>query len=314
MGVSAMEKKKILILDVIQPAAKDLLRKYMDVTEIETISTEDLGKIIHQFNVMISRNRPAVPHELVDKAVNMELIGVASAGTDFIDVEYAKSKGIKLFNSPGGNADSVAEMTIAVMIYLLHEGQRGCNDVKNGIWDRSRYESHQLIGKTVGLVGTGNIGRRVAKVLDVMGCPILFYDPYLSDEAAAQLPGRRVTELDELLANSDVVTMHLPLTPSTRNMISAEQFAKMKDGSYIINMSRGGIVNEEALYDALKSKKLKGAAADVMTTEPCLSSPLYELENFLIAPHFAGVTVEARQILDMSVAKRILQEFGLPEE
>jgi D-3-phosphoglycerate dehydrogenase len=309
-----MSLKKILVLDVIQPMAKDLLRKHMEVTEIESISTEGLAEIVPQFNAMISRNRPKMPDHVVDLAVNMEVIGVASSGTDFLNVEYAASKGIKVFSCPGGNADSVAEMALAYMVYLTHEAHKGCLDVKSGIWDRSRYESHQLIGKTVGLIGTGNIGRKMAVYLKALGCPTLFYDPYVSAEAAAGLPAKKVEFLDELLRGSDVVSIHVPLTPSTRNMIAAPQFELMKNGSCIVNMSRGGIINEADLLAALKSGKLKGAASDVMENEPCLASPLYELDNFIVAPHFAGVTVEARQIVDLTAARRILKEFGLPQE
>jgi D-3-phosphoglycerate dehydrogenase len=309
-----MKLKKILVLDVIQTDAKDLLRKYMDVTEIETISTEGLGNIIPEYHAMISRNRPDAPHEVVDLMTNMKVIGVASAGTDFIDADYAKSKGILVLNYPGANSDSVAEMVVAAMVYLLHEAHKGCVDVKNGIWDRSRYESHQLIGKTVGLIGTGNIGKRVAKFLDAMGCPLLLYDPYISDEITKNMPGTKVDSMDELLKNSDIVSIHVPLYPSTKNLISKAQFDKMRGGSYIVNMSRGGIIDEEAMYDALASGKLRGAASDVMTKEPCLSSPLYKLDNFLIFPHFAGVTVEARRIIDIGIAKKILKEFGLGEQ
>lgn len=303
-------KYRCLILDKIHPDGVNLIKKYMDTKEIESISTEDLAKEIAGYDALLMRVRPAVTKEVIDNADKLKVIGIGSIGLDHLDKAYAESKGIKVYNVPGGNSDSVAEMTIGHMIYMLRGAYKAVKDVKSGIWDRSRYESHQLGGKTVGLVALGAIGRRVAEFLNVFHANVLAYDPFISEEDAQKINVKKVT-LEQLLKESDIISVHAPLTPATRHMISAEQISMMKQGSYIVNMSRGGVVDNDSLYDALKSGKLAGAAADVMEVEPCYKSPLYELDNFVITPHFAGVTVEAQQKIGKIIANKILQELNI---
>lgn len=302
-----MARKKCLILDVIHPDAVALLKEHFDTTEIEKISSQELAGIIGDFDAVMMRVRPNITKEVLDNAKKLKIIGIGSIGTDHVDLKYAAEKGIKVCNIPGGNSDSVAEMTIGHIIYLLRQAQPAVNDVKKGIWDRARYESHELKDKTVGLVALGAIGKRVAGFLRAFGATVLAYDPYISPEEATKI-GVVTVSLNELLSKADIVSVHAPLTPDTRHLISTPQFELMKKGSYIINMSRGGVVDEESLYEALVSKKLAGAAFDVMEIEPCMESPLYSLDNFLITPHFAGVTVEAQQRIGLLAARKILEE------
>lgn len=303
-------KLRCLILDRIHPDGVNLIKQHMETREIETISTEDLAREIKGFDALLMRVRPNVTKEVLDNADRLKVIGIGSIGLDHIDRAYAESKGIKVYNVPGGSADSVAEMTIGHMIYLLREAHKAVNDVKNGVWDRSRYISHQLGGMTVGLVALGAIGRRVAELLNAFHAKVLAYDPYITDEEARKINVEKVT-FEKLLQESDIISVHAPLTEQTRHMIAAEQFAMMKPGAYLVNMSRGGVVDTVSLYDALKSGKLAGAAVDVMEVEPCTESPLYELPNFLVTPHFAGVTVEAQQKIGVTIARKILQELNI---
>jgi D-3-phosphoglycerate dehydrogenase len=305
------DKMKGLIIDRLHPVVKEILSQYLSLDEDMLPSKEKLTQEIGAYDALIMRVDPLIDRSVLGAAKKLKVIGVGSVGLNHIDLDYAKEKGITVYNVPGVNFEAVAELTIGSMIALLRHSFRACRDVKErGIWDKYAYTGEELRGKTLGIIALGRIGSRVAEFAQVFGMKVLAYDPYLNSEQAAQR-GAELVSLPELLKNSDVVTVHSPLTAETRHLISTEQFAIMKDGSYLLNMGRGGVVDEEALYEALVTGKLAGAALDVMEKEPCTSSPLYELDNFLITPHLGGQTFQAHEEIGRILAGKILQALGI---
>lgn len=307
----ASERLKALIIDDINPVAAEILGKYMDVTvDKRPLKTEELASVIEPYHLLMMRVSAKIGPSVIDKAPNLKIVASATAGLDHVDLGYCREKGITVINAAGGNAESVAELAFGFMISLFREIPRASKDVKSGVWNRAAYNGRELLGKTLGLVAVGNVGRRVAELSRAFGMSVLAFDPYVSQEAAREM-GVKLVSLEEVLRESDVVSIHAPLTPETRHMISAPQIAMMKDGAYLVNAGRGGIVDEAAAYEALKSGKLAGMAADVMEVEPCLQSPLYELDNFIVTPHFGGQTPEALKRMASIAAERALEALGL---
>lgn len=302
---------KALIIDDIHPIAGEILGKHMEVTKMRALNTKQLAATIGPYHVLMMRISAKVGPTVVDRAPNLKVVASATAGLDHVDVEYCRKKGIAVVNASGGNAESVAELTIGRIIDLFREVHRANKDVKSGEWNRAKYKGRELYGKTLGLIAIGNVGKRVAELARCFGMKVIAYDPYVSEQAAAAMGVRLVANLEELLSESDVISIHAPLTPETRHMISGPQIARMKDGAYIVNMGRGGIVDEEAAYEALRSGKLGGMGVDVMEQEPCLNSPLYELDNFIVTPHYGGQTPEALERMASIAAHRALQSLGI---
>jgi D-3-phosphoglycerate dehydrogenase len=302
---------KGLIVDELHPVIKDLLAGYLTIDEELFPSRERLREIIGEYDALLMRVDPAIDVTVLDAAKKLKVIGVGSVGLNHIDLAYAKEKGVTVFNVPGVNYEAVAELTIGSMIALLRHSFKAGRDVKEkGIWDKYAYTGEELRGKTLGIVALGKIGSRVAEIAKVFGMEILAFDPYLTGKQAAQR-GAKLVSLAELLKESDIVTVHSPLTEETHHLISGAEFAQMKNGSYILNMGRGGVIDEEALYEALTAGKLKGAALDVMEKEPCTSSPLYELDNFLITPHLGGQTHQAHEEIARILAGKVLDSLGI---
>lgn len=303
---------KALIIDDIHPVASEILGKHMKVKIMEALNTDELAGVIAPYHVLVMRISANIGSAVLDKAVNLKVVASATAGLNHIDLEQCKAKNIAVVNASGGNSESVAELTIGRMIDLLREVPRANKEVKAGIWDRARYGGRELMGKTLGLIAIGNVGARVAEIAKCFGMTVLAYDPYVTEDAAARM-GVELTDLERLLAQSDIVSIHAPFTPQTRHMISKAQIEKMKDGAYIVNMGRGGIVDEEAAYHALRSGKLAGMGADVMEQEPCADSPLYALENFIVSPHVGGQTPEALERMASLAAQRALRALGIED-
>ncbi|MGI6128736.1 MAG: D-2-hydroxyacid dehydrogenase [bacterium] len=300
-----------LIVDKLHPVVEEILGKHMSLDYKIFVSKEELVQVIGKYEVLIMRVDPVINRNILDHASKLLVIGVGSAGLNHIDMEYARTKGIRIVNAPAMNAESVAELTMGRIIDLMrHVPQANYNLKKKGIWDKYRYLGHELQGKTLGLVALGRIGARVAELASAFGMNILAFDPFLSHEQVAERGAKPVT-LEELFCQSDVISLHAPLTEATRHMINRDALSKMKQGSYLLNMARGELVDEEALYEALKEGKLAGAGGDVMEKEPCTISPLYELDNFIITPHIGAQTEEAQYRAGKHMSERVLKALGM---
>lgn len=231
-----------------------------------------------------------VSAKVLEKCKNLKVISRYGAGVDSVDLAAAKAKGIKVTNTPGANAEAVAELAFGHMMSLARKSAWQSNKLQEGVW--VSYVGKQLFQKTIGIIGFGNIGKNVARCATGLDMKIMAYDPYINEEYC-KAHNVQIASLDEIYANADVITTHMPLTPETKHMINRETIAKMKDGVILINTARGGIMDEEALYDGLQSGKILGVGLDVYEKEPPMGSKLFELDNVISTPHAGAHTIEA---------------------
>ncbi len=275
--------------------------------DLKTKLTEDeLCEIIGEYDALVVRSETKVTRRIMEHASRMKIIGRAGVGVDNIDTVAATECGIIVVNAPEGNTIAATEQTMALMYALARHLPQAVQSLKSGEWARSKFVGIELRHKTLGIIGLGKIGTEVAKRARAMEMNILAYDPYVSAERAKTL-GVEMVNINYIYTNSDFITVHMPMTKETRNLISTQQFAMMKDGVRIINCARGGIVDEVALYEALKTGKVGGAALDVFEKEPTTSSPLFELENVVVTPHLGASTKEAQINVAIDVAEEILR-------
>ena len=301
---------KVAICDPIAEEGIEFLKsKGVEVVDLTGIPKEELTKHIGDVDALIVRSATKVRKDLIDAAPTLKVIGRAGVGLDNVDVEYAKSKGIKVVNTPGATSISVAELVIGLMLAVYRKIAFGDRETRKGNWPKKKCKGMELYGKTVGIIGIGRIGREVARRLKVFGCKLYYYDIYHPPKEILNEIGVEFCELDELLRESDIITIHVPLTPETKHMINAERIEKMKDGAVIINTSRGGVVDEDALYNALKSGKLYGAALDVYENEPLKESKLFELDNIVLTPHIGAQTKEGQKRAGVEVAEKVYEEL-----
>jgi len=302
---------KVLLADPLEEVGIKILEKECEVTKAFDIDKAGLLKIIEDYDAVLVRVNTPIDKEIIDKAKKLKVIGMPGAGLNHIDVEYAKKKNIKVYNVPGGNMDSVAELTFAHILALSRRIYAASKKVKEeGCWNKYLFMGNELSGKTIGIIGVGKIGLRVAEIARAFKMQVVAYDPYVTQDA---LPDDiRLMTLDELFATADIITIHVPLTKETYHLISYDQIKKMKDGAYIVNMSRGGVLDEEAAYEALKNGKLAGVGCDVLEDEPPPEKPvkhikLFDLDNFLITPHLGAWTVEAQNRVAEIIAQKMLE-------
>jgi len=297
-----------LITEQFNQKGIELLKKN-GIVDIEyNICRENLLKKIRDYSVLIVRSDTLVDKALIDYGKCLKVVGMAGIGLNHIDVEYAKSKGISVFNVPRGSNDSVAELTMALLLCINRNVYNAIYAVKNNKWDKTGFTGNLLIGKTIGIVALGKIGSKVAEFCKAFRMKVIYYDPYI-DACTMEKKGIKKVSLEILLKDSDIISLHAPLTNQTYHMIGKKQFEIMKKESYIINLGRGGLIDEEALYDALINKKIKGAAVDVMEKEPAKYSKLFELNNFIATPHIGAGTIEAQEYIAISLAKKIIDYF-----
>ncbi len=299
---------KVGICDPIASEGVEILKKEgFEVVDLTEIPKDQLVNHVAELDAMIVRSATKVRKEMIDAARNLKVIGRAGVGLDNIDVEYAKSKGIKVINTPGATSISVAELTIGLLLAVMRKIAYADREMRKGAWPKKKCKGIEMYGKTLGIIGIGRIGREVAKRARAFGMKVIYYDVYRPDEATEKELGVEYRELDDLISEADVITLHVPLLPETKHMINAERIAKMKDGAIIINAARGGIVDEEALYEALKSGKLYGAALDVYENEPLKESKLFELDNIVLTPHIGAQAREGQTRAGIEVAQKIAE-------
>jgi D-3-phosphoglycerate dehydrogenase len=270
------------------------------------VLNEELKTLVSTYDVLVVRSRTAVTAEIIERGGRLKAIGRAGVGLDNIDIKAAKKRNIAVFNSPEAPAEAVAELTIGLLISMARRLPYADSTMKEGQWAKKQLKGWQLEGKTLGILGLGNIGKKVAKIAKAFGMKILITKRTPPDqELLTELAGEFVP-LMELLKRSDIVTIHVPLTPQTRHIIGEEELHLMKDGAYLINTSRGPIVDEDALVEALRSGKLAGAALDVYTVEPPNDLGLITLSNVICTPHIGGQTEESQRHAATIIADKII--------
>ena len=300
-------KPKVLVADKIHNDAIDELEKFAGVDLDFGLKPDELMKKIAEYDVLIVRSSTQVTKTLID-ASNLKVVGRAGVGLDNIDVDAAEDKGITVVNAPESVTITVAEYAFGLMISVMRKISIADKSLKNGRWDRHKFMGTELHGKTIGIVGLGRIGREIARRARAFGMNILVNDPHITSEDAREF-NAKVVELDELLENADVVTIHVPLIPKTKNLIDTRELKLMKESSILINTSRGGIINENSLYLALKNEEIGGAALDVFENEPLINSPLSELDNVVLTPHLGASTNEAQKKAGIVVVEKIKKIF-----
>ena len=301
---------RILISDDLSPESKTILERIpgAQVDFRVGLKPAELREIIGGYDALAVRSATKVTAEILAAAPKLRVIGRAGTGVDNIDLAAATRRGVVVMNAPGGNSVSVAEHTLALLLSLARQIADASQSTRGGKWEKKKFSSgRELLGKTLGVVGTGNIGALVVQRAKSFGMKVIAYDPFLSADAAAKL-GVELVELPEIFRRSDAITLHVPLTEQTKNMVSAPQIAQMKPGALLINCARGGLVDERALAEALKGKKLGGAALDVFETEPpAADHPLFSCENFIATPHLGGSTEDAQQNVAVIVCEAMVE-------
>jgi D-3-phosphoglycerate dehydrogenase len=303
---------KVLVSDSLSEHGIEILEKGTEVDVKTGMSPEELKACIGEYDALVVRSQTQVTEDVIEAAKNLKIIGRAGVGVDNIDVEAATQRGIIVINAPEGNMISAAEHTIAMMMAISRNIPQANQSMRAGKWDRKLFMGVEVRGKTLGVVGLGRIGTEVAKRAQGMEMNILAYDPFISEERAADL-GVKLTTVEDIVLNADYITVHTPLTKDTKNLIDREEFEKVKPGVRIINCARGGIINEKALAEAVASGKVAAAAIDVFTSEPPTGSPLLEQDNIILTPHLGASTKEAQVNVAVDVAEQIINfSQGLP--
>ena len=306
-------KGKVLVCDPIHEEGIEKLKQAgLEVEVNPTISHEQLRRVVSNYDALIVRSRTKVTKEIIEAGKRLKVIGRAGVGLDNIDVQTAEKRGIIVLNTPEAPADAVAELTIGLMISLARSIPLADQTMKEGKWIKKDLLGWQLKGKTLGTVGLGNIGERVARVAKALGMKVLITKrtppsaELLKELEAEYIP---LKDFSSFLQRSDVVTLHVPLTPKTHHMIGAKELRLMKDGAFLINTSRGAVVDGEALLEALQSGKLRGAALDVYETEPPEDLALIRLPNVVCTTHIGAQTREAQRTAAILIAEKIIDSL-----
>jgi len=296
---------KVLIADQMSPKAAEIFRaRGVEVDEITGLSKEDLLKIIDKYDGLAIRSSTKATKEVLAAATNMKVVGRAGIGVDNVDIPAASAHGIVVMNTPFGNSITTAEHAIALMFALARQLPEADASTQAGKWEKNRFMGVELTAKTLGLIGCGNIGSIVAERALGLKMKVVAFDPFLTPEHAQDIGVEKVT-LEELLARADVITLHTPLTDSTRNILSAENLAKTKKGVRIVNCARGGLIDEVALKAGLDGGHIAGAALDVFAQEPATASPLFGTPGFISTPHLGASTDEAQVNVAIQVAEQM---------
>ena len=301
-------KHRILITGKLHPLALTLFRAAPDV---ETDFRPDLPyaeilPIIEDYHAIVTRSETPITRELLDRAKNLKVVTRAAVGIGNIDVDYATEKGILVINTPGKNTNSAAELTVGLLLAAARHVVRAHATMQASHWDRHRFSGFELMGKTIGIIGLGNVGHRVARFARAFDMAVIAYDPYISDEVFEANHAEKV-ELKTLIRTADVITIHTPHTPETENLIGAAEIAKMKDGVILLNTARGGLINEAALLEGLQSGKVAAAAIDTWAEEPPTDNPFRDLPQVVMTPHIGASTEEAQLRIAESVADQTLR-------
>jgi len=300
--------QSVLICDQVNPILKEVLEKNgLKVTYEPEITPEQIAEKIGNFEVVVVRSRTKMTRELIVNADKCKIIARVGIGLDNIDQDAAKEKNIRVINAVEGAITAVAELVIGLMISMAREIPRADREIRNGNWIKKELMGSELKGKYLGIVGLGNIGKRLGRLARALNMNIIGYDVVPIDDEFSKEVGLMKADLDTLLSSADYVSFHVPLLDSTHHMISAEKLKMMKNTARIINTSRGGVIDEEALYNSLKDGSLAGAALDVFEVEPATENKLITLPNFIATPHIGAQTKEAQLLAANIIAEKIIQ-------
>lgn len=298
---------RVLVSDALSETAVQIFRdRGVEVDYLPKLGKdkEELARIIGQYDGLAIRSATKVTEKLLESAPNLKVIGRAGIGVDNVDIPAASKKGVIVMNTPFGNSITTAEHAIAMMFAVARQLPEASTSTHSGKWEKTRFMGVELFNKTLGVIGAGNIGGIVCDRALGLHMKVVAYDPFLTEERATQMGVQKV-ELDELLARADFITLHVPLTEKTKGILNAESLAKTKPGVRIINCARGGLVDEAALAEALKSGHVAGAAFDVFEVEPATESPLFNLPNVVVTPHLGASTTEAQENVALQVAEQM---------
>ncbi len=297
---------KVLVSDPLGEGGLAIFKKEPQIkVDVRTgLKPEELKKIVGEYDAIVVRSGTHLTKEIIQEAKQLRVIGRAGVGVDNVDLEAATKQGVIVMNTPEGNTISTCEHTMSMLLALARSIPQAGASVRQGEWKRSKFMGTELNGKVLGIIGFGRIGREVAVRANAFGMRVLTYDPFIAKENIRQI-GVEFSDFETLLKTSDFITLHVPLTDTTKNMINEKTFQLVKQGVSIINCARGGLVNEEALYQAIKSGKVRGAALDVFEKEPPEKNPLLALEQVIATPHLGAATQEAQENVGVSVAQQV---------
>jgi len=298
----------VLICDEVDPVLNKILQDNgLKVSYEPKITPEQIKEKISNFNIVIVRSRTTLTKEMIQKADKCKIIARVGVGLDNVDQVAAKEKNIRVINAAEGAMNAVAELVLGFMLTLARQTARGDRAIRNGQWLKNELKGTELRGKYLGIIGLGNIGKRLGRLARALNMNIIGYDVVPIDEEFAKEVGLMKADLDTLLQSSDYVSIHVPLLDSTYHLINAQKISTMKKTAKIINTSRGGVVDEDALYEAIKNGNLGGAALDVFEKEPAVGNKLAELDNVLLTPHIGAQTKEAQSLAANIIGEKIIQ-------
>jgi D-3-phosphoglycerate dehydrogenase len=294
---------KVIVCDSISSRAVERMRKAgLEVDVDDKVTPEALLQKIAPYDAMVVRSRTKVRKQVIDCATNLKVVVRGGVGVDNIDVEYAEAKGIRIMNTPGASTHAVAELALTYIFALARPIVQATESMRQGLWEKSKFEGIEVAGKVLGVIGMGRIGQALAQRAAALGMLVLGYD----SRTVGVAPYMHMVEMDELLEKSDFISLHIPLTEQSKHMMNAEMFAKMKTGVRIVDCARGGVIDESALYDAIVAGKVAGAALDVFENEPLTDRKLFELPQVIGSPHVGAGTKEATSRIGDEVAEILI--------
>ena len=300
--------ESVLICDEVDPILnKILVDNGLNVSYKPDITPEQIKETIDQYEIVIVRSRTKLTKELIEKADKCKIIARVGVGLDNVDQETAKLKNIRVINAVEGAMNAVAELVLGLMLSLARQTARGDREIRNGKWLKKELKGTELRGKYLGIIGLGNIGKRLGRLAHSLNMNIIGYDVVPIDEEFSKEVGLMKADLNTLLQSSDYISIHVPLLDSTYHLLDAQKISMMKKTAKIINTSRGGVVDEDALYDAINNGDLGGAALDVFEKEPATGSKLAELDNVILTPHIGAQTKEAQSLAANVIGEKIIQ-------
>mgnify|MGYP003956173655 FL=1 len=298
----------VLICDEVDPVlSKILTDNGLKISYEPEITPEQILEKISNYNIIIVRSRTRITKEMIEKADNCKVIARVGVGLDNVDQEAAKIKNIRVINAVEGAMNAVAELVLGLMLSLARQTARGDREIRDGKWLKKELKGTELRGKYLGIIGLGNIGKRLGRLAHALNMNIIGYDVMPIDEEFAKEVGLMKADLNTLLQSSDYVSIHVPLLDSTHHLLDGQKMSTMKKTAKIINTSRGGVVDEDALYEAIKNGTLGGAALDVFEQEPAIGNKLAELDNVILTPHIGAQTKEAQSLAANVIGEKIIQ-------
>ena len=301
---------RVLISDPLDSIASEILIKNNISVDTKTnLSPEELKKIIDNYDGLIIRSATKVRKDLIDSLSNLKIIGRAGAGVDNVDVEAAKNKNIIVMNTPGGNTNATAEHTIGLIFALLRKITAANETTHKGLWEKKKLKGNEIKGKKIGIVGFGNVGKRVAEISNVLGMHVSIFSSYF-ETIKDNYPEYNSCSIDEIIKDSDIISFHCKPNKDGNPIMNKNHLSLMKKNCIIINTARGNLVDEDDLKNALEKKEIKGAALDVFKNEPLVESGFYNLDNIILTPHIAASTDEAQIVVAEMVANQFVEFFN----